>query len=171
MSVDQMAQRLADRLQPIFAADIKGFSSVIAGFCESPIETAMGAALFYLCHVNRGWPVIYMSTQARAQLKPGVDPKAGGALDCVRLAPQYHFENYRIDWAVFQGIGCVFVECDGHEFHERTKEQAAHDRQKDRAIQTAGIPILRFTGSEIYRDAVACAAQVLDVLHARKSAA
>jgi very-short-patch-repair endonuclease len=53
------------------------------------------------------------------------------------------------------------IECDGHDFHERTKEQARYDRRRDREVQGFGLPILRFTGSEIYADAVACGHQVL----------
>ena len=51
----------------------------------------------------------------------------------------------------------MIVECDGHDFHERTKEQAAHDRRRDRDVTRAEYTVLRFTGSEIHRDAVACA--------------
>lgn len=54
----------------------------------------------------------------------------------------------------------IAVECDGHDFHERTKEQAARDRRRDRAFQHMGIPILRFTGSELYRDVTACSIEV-----------
>lgn len=71
------------------------------------------------------------------------------------LTPQFRWNDYRIDfclraWA--RPDRMVFVECDGHDFHERTKEQAERDRSKDRAIQAAGIGILRFTGREIWRD-------------------
>lgn len=71
----------------------------------------------------------------------------------IQIVPQFQWESYRIDFCVrFYNVRDIFVECDGHEFHERTKEQAEHDRSKDRAIQAAGIPILRFTGREIWRD-------------------
>lgn len=56
----------------------------------------------------------------------------------------------------------VIVECDGHDFHERTKEQAAKDRSRDREAQMAGIHILRFTGSELWRDAWGCAEKVCE---------
>jgi very-short-patch-repair endonuclease len=56
----------------------------------------------------------------------------------------------------------LIVECDGHDFHERTKEQARKDRSRDRGGQLAGIPVFRFTGSELWRDALACAEQVHD---------
>lgn len=44
------------------------------------------------------------------------------------------------------------VECDGHEFHERTKEQAAHDKRRDRYLAAEGYRVLRFAGSEIFAD-------------------
>lgn len=44
------------------------------------------------------------------------------------------------------------VEVDGHDYHERTKEQAARDRQRDRDLQSIGVPTMRFTASEVYHD-------------------
>jgi hypothetical protein len=46
----------------------------------------------------------------------------------------------------------VAVECDGHDFHERTKQQAERDKKRDRDLQSIGWRVLRFTGSEIVRD-------------------
>lgn len=54
----------------------------------------------------------------------------------------------------------LIVECDGHDYHERTKEQAARDRAKDRAVTLKGKDQFRFTGSEIWRDPWGCATQV-----------
>jgi hypothetical protein len=56
----------------------------------------------------------------------------------------------------------LVVECDGHAFHERTKEQAARDRSRDRAFQEGGAQVFRFTGSEIFNDPVKCADAILD---------
>jgi very-short-patch-repair endonuclease len=56
----------------------------------------------------------------------------------------------------------LIVECDGHNFHERTKEQAAKDRAKDRRAVLDGIDCFRFTGSELWRDPWGCAEQVTD---------
>lgn len=55
----------------------------------------------------------------------------------------------------------IVIECDGHEFHERTKEQARRDKRRDRDIQESGYPVFRFTGSEVYSDPFACAKQVI----------
>jgi very-short-patch-repair endonuclease len=56
----------------------------------------------------------------------------------------------------------VVVECDDHEYHERTKQQAIRDKTRDRAFQAQGFQVLRFTGSEIWRDALKCAAEVFN---------
>jgi hypothetical protein len=58
----------------------------------------------------------------------------------------------------------LIVECDGHDFHERTKEQARRDRSRDRYMTSLGFRVLRFTGSEIHRDAEACAQEISDQL-------
>ncbi|MDQ3254286.1 MAG: endonuclease domain-containing protein [Acidobacteriota bacterium] len=51
----------------------------------------------------------------------------------------------------------LIVECDGHDFHEKRKEQAAKDKRRDRILQSLGYRVFRFTGSEIHNDAIACA--------------
>lgn len=66
--------------------------------------------------------------------------------------------EYRVDIAFDDCVGSqVVVELDGHDFHERTKEQAKSDRQRDRNLQLWGFKILRYTGSEVYADPYGCA--------------
>lgn len=88
----------------------------------------------------------------------------------MRLYGQVHCEKSRVDFVVeridvpSKGIARVVVECDGHDFHERTKEQAKKDRSRDRFFAMHDLTVLRFTGSEIYADEVGCARQVYDFL-------
>jgi very-short-patch-repair endonuclease len=56
------------------------------------------------------------------------------------------------------------IECDGHDFHERTKEQAERDRSRDRWFLERKLPLFRFTGSEIYRNPEAPSMQVFRFL-------
>jgi hypothetical protein len=53
----------------------------------------------------------------------------------------------------------LIVECDGHDFHEKTKQQAIRDKRRDRILQSLGYRVFRFTGSEIHNDAIACAVE------------
>jgi hypothetical protein len=43
---------------------------------------------------------------------------------------------------------CVYT--DGHTYHERTEEQAQHDRNIDRKLQELGFQVLRYTGKDVH---------------------
>lgn len=58
----------------------------------------------------------------------------------------------------------VVIECDGHMYHERTRAQAMHDRQRDRYMQREGFIVARFTGDEIIRSPFECAFEVYDLV-------
>ena len=68
------------------------------------------------------------------------------------------------DNRIYRDFTC-YIECDGHDFHERTKEQAKKDRAKDRAFISEGLDLLRFTGSEIYNDHARCSDDILNFMH------
>lgn len=106
----------------------------IAPLCESPIEIQLGARLL-------------------AELKPPF-----------RIEPQYWFGNFRIDFAIIRdGWPCLFIECDGKAFHS-SDEQVLNDLAKNRAAAIAGIPLLRLTGSEIFRQPEQCVRQIIELL-------
>jgi very-short-patch-repair endonuclease len=50
----------------------------------------------------------------------------------------------------------IAVEIDGHDWHERTKEQARRDKSRDRELQAEGWMVLRYTGSEVWADPIKC---------------
>jgi very-short-patch-repair endonuclease len=85
--------------------------------------------------------------------------------------------KYRADFVVVgipaDGIAAipVVVECDGHDFHERTKEQAARDKKRDRFMTCEGYRVFRFSGSEIWKNPRACAEEVMDFLSAEMTKA
>lgn len=86
---------------------------------------------------------------------------------CTLIVPQFAVDEYRVDFALFNRAERsvkIAIECDGHDFHERTKEQAQRDKSRDRAIQMRGFKVLRFTGSEIYRKPMDCAREVYDAV-------
>ncbi|GJM43456.1 MAG: hypothetical protein DHS20C21_02980 [Gemmatimonadota bacterium] len=94
-----------------------------------------------------------------------------GGPDYVRTLVFQQFEilNYRADFFLQRvcdhekSVRQIVVECDGHDFHDRTKEQARRDKKRDREMQVY-CPVLRFTGSEIYADHLSCARQALEFL-------
>ena len=139
------------------------FADAGANLCGSPIEQMIFAALLWVGYGYRQAPVEIWNTTMPFE-KPQTD---------VVIAPQYQIGAHRVDFAVFvNGVASeeikLVVECDGHNFHEKTKEQAARDKKRDRDLQIAGWKVLRFTGSEICRDWYECAAQI-DLLAANET--
>lgn len=57
----------------------------------------------------------------------------------------------------------VIVELDGHDYHERTKEQVIGRNQRDRDFQDKGYLVLHFSGTELYRDPFGVIGKVGDV--------
>lgn len=125
---------------------------------ESPIETMFGAAAF---DVFSEYFKDHKLTTFRRCTQEEVSRDNGSS---VLMVPQFWWRNYRIDWAfvaTFMKQPYVFVECDGKDFHS-SPEQLARDRDKDEAVTGAGIPIFRFTGKDINRNARGCALVVLN---------
>jgi len=87
----------------------------------------------------------------------------------ILVLPQVTVGQYSVDffcgWKAPKSYGhhlkWLAVECDGHEFHEKTKSQAAHDKARDRHLLSRDIPVMRFTGSQVWRDAEECVSEVV----------
>ena len=81
--------------------------------------------------------------------------------------PQIKCGRYRVDFGVISMTALLpilyAIECDGHDFHEKTKEQVARDRSRERALQAAGIRVVRFAGSEIWNEHWWCVQEFLAV--------
>lgn len=89
------------------------------------------------------------------------------------IAPQIHIGPYIADFVIFayfQTRARGIIECDGHDYHDRTPDQAQHDRQRDRWMQSRGFSVLRYTGREIAASARHCASDALAIMHRRAAA-
>lgn len=127
----------------------------VAEHCKSPIEQQLLAAM------------IWMDTSYGMQDAPmeifagGFDRYPGDEF----IVAHYPIGQFEVDFAVFvKGFWSnplmLAVECDGHDYHRKTKGQARYDYKRDRWLMSMGWQIMRFTGSEIWRDPVACAEEV-----------
>lgn len=117
--------------------------------CESPIEQLFGAAMLEFF------------------------PKTIGVIaedhfiNCQEII-ECEDKKYRVDFFVvtkYKGeVKGFVIECDGHDFHERTKEQAKKDKKKDRQLWAKGHPVIRFTGSEIFDNPIVCAREAANII-------
>lgn len=58
--------------------------------------------------------------------------------------------TFRADFAVEELS--IAIELDGHDFHERTKQQVTYRNRRDRELQADGWTVLHISGSELVRD-------------------
>jgi len=136
----------------------------------SPIEVAMAEALsrvgnssFCPMRLMPTFRLEYEACRKKAYQLIANDNEGALIYPHVRLGP------YEIDFLILyrdfnKVLRPIAVECDGHEFHEKTKQQAEHDKRRDRYFVLHGIFMYRFTGAEIWRDPGRCAEELLRVV-------
>ena len=95
----------------------------------------------------------------------GTKQKAFRADFMVLLIPPADIHKLKTRDFTKRAIAKLIVEVDGHDFHEHTKEQAEHDKSRDRAFTNFGYQVLRFTGREINREAANKALEVFSCLN------
>jgi len=82
----------------------------------------------------------------------------------LRLTPQKWVavgsERYKIDFA--DDTHKLAVELDGHDFH-KTREQRTNDAKRERALQSQGWTVIRFTGSEVFQDTAKCVDELVAI--------
>lgn len=141
---------------------------------DSPIENLLQNALYcHLKYAEQEWfeRVWYAYNEESLQKTKSFSDYR----KLLILQPQAQLPDWRVDFIIHayadwareptggvEGWRKLIVECDGHDFHERTKGQAAKDRSRDRWAQANGYEIFRFTGSEIWRDPMGCAGQIVN---------
>jgi len=153
---------------------------------ESPIEHLLYAALVICAH-RENRCIVAVSRFGKGCLPGGRDyplEKAHNGESIMGrigmtafIEKQVQIAGWRVDFVLhypadagghdengYPILRRLIVECDGHAYHERTKEQAARDRSRDRVAQLEGLPILRFTGSEIWSDPAGCADEILEFM-------
>lgn len=117
--------------------------------CESPIEQLMSIAL---------------NKQADKILPMFTPDFFVGSQSLVKTSNK----EYRVDFLIrvlySERIYEFVVECDGHEFHEKTKEQVKKDKKRERDLISEGYTVIRFSGSEIVENPRLCAREVINLI-------
>lgn len=121
--------------------------------CESPIEQLLSLYLISLSYGFNYWnPFIDFSW-----------PYPGQEIKC-KNGKKYRLDFYFVVMYKNQETKYFGIECDGYDFHQKTKEQVEYDNQRQRDLQNEGIEIIRFSGSEIWKRPAKCAGEVQDII-------
>lgn len=78
----------------------------------------------------------------------------------VKCVTQKIIGNYRADIFIESKYRDIVVECDGKEFHK----DKSKDAKRDEFMRKVGITVLRFTGSEINKNAEDCAHKIIEYI-------
>lgn len=76
--------------------------------------------------------------------------------------------NYRIDLVIYTGKKKLAIEADGKNYHSSV-QQVKHDKEKDWQLRKHGWEVIRFTGSEIYRNSNQCVEEIEKLLPGENS--
>lgn len=174
-----------DQINPVVEALERGYCYPFGrpwARCESPIEVLMFAALLYAPWEDEPDRLCSFPVRPRATpldhfhptnvfLGPNDEARWQATRNFVAIEPQFPVGDFRCDFAVAgrwnsYGLhvrGCI-VECDGAEWHSST-EQTERDSFRQRTIENRlKVRVLRFSGSEIFRDPNGCAARVVEYI-------
>lgn len=162
-----MADQVYEVVDGVFA-DIQNAWSTEAeidsfrDYLESPIEEALLVALLLKSKEPGREFVVTFHNEPR-------DSRSTPIVEGVYVWPQtYVLGNFRPDFLAMvtrkNKTRWMVIECDGYEFHDKGKYEAARDKSRDRAMTLAGIRVFRFAGKEIKQDAGKCAAEVFEML-------
>lgn len=160
-----MKPTLEERIEDAFIADsVMKWGKALRDVCESPIEQLMFAFLVSAMDLAPS----FSDEWATERFGRGNFHLTGVTWPKSRLAllQQVKVHGYRLDFAIVStedpAAPRVAIECDGHDYHERTKEQAAADKRRDRELTSRGWVVIRYTGSEIWDDPIGCATTAVD---------
>ena len=147
--------RVAALRQAKLEGSRRNFIEPATRICGSPIEQIMLAALM--------WAEYGYEKRLVEVVEPGTHYE--GTQSNVVIIPQHQIQRHTVDFGIVVHFVAneeikIVVECDGHEFHEKTKEQVSRDKSRTCDLEIAGWRVLRFPGSDIWRDAKGCAGRV-----------
>lgn len=150
---DRVKEMFADAIEHFTNKDKGDFWSIyflvqVIDFpteCESPIEQILWYALRLMALELNNLDIMFDSQ---------VEVKANG-------------HHYRLDLFFEEDTECddpvmVAIECDGHDFHEKTKEQVEKRNVRDMELKKAGVDVLHYSGSQIYNNPYRCAKEIID---------
>lgn len=146
--------------EEMFSQDM--FCQLIENGIESPIEDLFFIACNVMCSAN----YIDVNPYVWGGIKGEVTEGSG-----IFIFPQYLIGKYRVDFLLTQNgispteqLSPVVVELDGHDFHDKDKNQRAYEKSRDRFLVKAGYKVLHFTGSEVVADPYKVAFEALSLM-------
>ena len=121
---------------------------------KSPIEQLLYCALYAIRELN-----FIPISEPYHNLKGEIEIRGLG------IIPQYEIGKYFCDFIVYFTSHSVdktiMVECDSQKFHERTENERRYEKARDRFFIQKGYKTFHYTGSEIVKDPMKIALEII----------
>ena len=130
-------------------------------YCESPIEVIF--YYFFKREVHKNYRNFEFNVMPQEDIFTTKKYRADFLIECfeyrgncllpdgTEIAPDEYYSK-------------VIVECDGHDFHEKTKAQVKRRNERDFNLKMEGYEVIHFSGTEIYNEPEKCAKKVIEYL-------
>lgn len=127
------------------------------GLLRGDVEYAMAVALRAM-NCGYGWEFDGQQLVVQEWDETGNSP-------VVQIQPSKMLVGFRIALAIrVRGPNKktlrMAVQCDGHDFHDMSPEQAKQEKKFEKALTVGRYQLVRFTGEEISNDPAKCAAKI-----------
>jgi very-short-patch-repair endonuclease len=158
----RVALRTAVKRQVAFISNDLEMAAMI---CQSPPERAV---LYALAIIAWDW-----ADGVLLRVKGNASGLIASRFVMVEIEPQAQLGVDRVDFLITMKIrpltgaskrSQLVVECDGHDWHERTGEQAKKDRTRDRRLQALDLAVFRYTGSDAWEHVFGAAKEAIEEL-------
>lgn len=162
MEYDEIEDNIPDSISKEIYKRVESYKNNLYDclyMCESPIEQLMAIELFdieqKLSSISSNVEILGIANQEQIITKKG---------------------KYRVDFLLeialkinnkYMELLKIVIECDGHKFHNVTKEQVKKDNEENRELFTDGYYVLRFSGSEIFNDLQGCGKDIIKFIMSR----
>jgi hypothetical protein len=144
-SYHEFAMKNDAELQKIM---VRGMGDYTA--CKSPIEKILYSSLDMVYALRMDEFPLLLDVTPQCEIKDGENVYyADFCINC-------------IDTEIRETVHEIVIECDGHEFHQKTKEQVRYDNERETRMKILGYDVLRFSGSQIFNNPIKCANDILD---------
>ena len=161
IELDDIMDKLPKQLQEAINEEVENLKfNILLNLMESetPIEQILGFYIF-LTHKAKndltfgsiGFEVLDIEKQAEIEIDKDKQIRVDFLISIANYDMGKHFT--------------FVIECDGHEYHEKTKEQAQKDKERDRELLFKKIIPIHFTGSEIVKDPAGCAHKAFGIMY------
>lgn len=154
---------LSPRALDSFAEDFAfGYNSGTIEYIKSPIEQIFFVAFLTVLHQNLTRESLGIDITPLGQHEQNIDGydyvhDFAFYIDVYNLRNKFKMKDY-----IF--MSSVTVECDGHDYHNKTKRQVSNGNKRSNAMQQNGLTVIHFSGSDLFRYPYQCAEEAYCVI-------